>query len=149
MGARRLALRQYHGCDMPGATRSRSGLPSSTSTKSLLDALDSPEQLQELFAGFKAVREVDTSREDSNGNGDARSTLEGLEAKLFLSAQLGLALLEKQQQLGAENTALTNKQRESDATLSQLLDRLASSYRENAQLIKVICCHPVHRVASG
>lgn len=119
-------------------------LPPSASSKSLLDVLDSPTRLQELFASFSSRN---GSRQGSGDNGDAEEEDEDgtegpaafalLEKRLLLSAQLGLALLEKQEQLVSENKGLQTKQKELETSVSQLLDRLAQSYKENAQLIKV------------
>lgn len=113
-----------------------SGLPASTSSKSLLDTLDSPTKLQELFAGFSASSNHENdSGERSDSEGSAALAL--AEKRLLLSAQLGLALLEKQAVLVEENAKLQGKQKELEASISQLLDRLAQSYKDNAQLIKV------------
>ena len=125
---------------MASLNRLKAGLPSLLSSKSLFEALDSPEQLQEIFAGFKAIRDVEENEKNGSigdRDGDGSSVLEGLETKLLLSAQLGLALLEKQQLLETDNKAFEIKRRELEASVSQLLDRLASAYKENAQLIKV------------
>ena len=110
-------------------------LPSSASSKSLLEALDSPARLQEIFAGFRQGGVI--HEEDGNAEGKENVSNEQLERQLLVSAQLGLALLEKQEHLTTSNTALQSKQKELEASISQLLDRLASSYKENAQLIKV------------
>jgi len=111
-------------------------LPASASSKSLLAALDSPKQLQEIFAGF--------SEHANNDTQDGPS----LESRLLLSAQLGLALLSKQQNLADETQRLQLKNNELEASLSQLLDRLASSYKENAQLIKVRRPAPAYGMAA-
>lgn len=141
-------------------------LPSSTSSKSLLEALESPEQLEAIFSGFRVTTAArhgkdssickgpsisqqrtytadsfnDATRAGAEGHDDDDGQASGardLEAKLELSAKLGLALLEKQHRLSEENANLVHKQHELEASVSQLLDRLASSYKENAQLIKV------------
>lgn len=118
-------------------------LPASASSKSLLDVLDSPARLQELFASFSS-RDAEGRGDEQSRNGESDDTgRDGaaanalLEKRLLLSAQLGLALLEKQEQLVNENQGLLSKQRELESSVSQLLDRLAQSYKENAQLIKV------------
>lgn len=125
-----------------------SGLPPSASSKSLLDVLDSPTRLQELFASFSSRNgsrngsgiSNDEEGDDGDGDGDdvdSPAAFALLEKRLLLSAQLGLALLEKQEQLVNENRGLQTKQKELETSVSQLLDRLAQSYKENAQLIKV------------
>lgn len=119
------------------ASTERSSLPASESSKSLREALDSPEQLAGLFAAFSAKASDNTVDDGHDDSPDSASRQQGLEAKLLLSAKLGLALLEKQQGLVDDNKALETKHKELEASLSQLLDRLASSYKENAQLIKV------------
>jgi hypothetical protein len=110
-------------------------LPSSPSSKSLLE---DPARLQAAFASF---RSPSTIHEDGEGDADearnGRESVEEIERQLQVSAQLGLALLERQEQLTADKKALQGKQRELEASISQLLDRLASSYKENAQVIKV------------
>lgn len=119
-------------------------LPASASSKSLLDALDSPARLQELFASFSAggsgANGAGSDGEDGaydNEGVEGPAALALLEKRLLLSAQLGLALLEKQEQLVNDKKGLQAKQKELETSVSQLLDRLAQSYKENAQLIKV------------
>lgn len=107
-------------------------LPASASSKSLLE---DPTRLQAVFASFRPS----TIQEDGEDapHAVADTSPEELERQLHVSAQLGLALLERQEQLTADKKALQGKQRELEASISQLLDRLASSYKENAQVIKV------------
>lgn len=115
-----------------------SSLPASASSKSLLDALDSPARLQELFASFRAGSSSNTDdQEHAEDRIDGPAGLALLEKRLLLSAQLGLALLEKQEQLVQEKKGLQLKHKELETSVSQLLDRLAQSYKDNAQLIKV------------
>lgn len=116
-------------------------LPASASSKSLLE---DPTRLQAVFASFRPS----TIQEDGEDGPDAvaDTSPEELERQLHVSAQLGLALLERQEQLINDKKALQAKQKELEASISQLLDRLASSYKENAQVIKVsvslsVCCH--------
>lgn len=109
---------------------------------SLLKALDSPGKLQEIFAGFREGGAGGHGRAESEeataGNTSISSNVhEALERDLMLSAQLGLALLEKQQLVEAHNVELVAKQKELETSVSQLLDRLASSYKDNAQLERV------------
>lgn len=122
---------------MPGLRR----LPSS---KTLL--IDEPEQLQQVFAQLSdsrdddeaAAAEVDDA--DNAGSPSARVSCRRcsrLEDKLRLSAQLGLGLLDKKESLARETDALQTKNRELEASISQLLDRLATAYRDNALVIKV------------
>lgn len=110
-------------------------LPASASSKSLLE---DPTRLQEVFASFRPSSTIPEDREEhAYGASDGHATAEELEKQLHVSAQLGLALLERQEQLTAEKKALQAKHKELEASISQLLDRLASSYKENAQVIKV------------
>lgn len=110
-------------------------LPASASSRSLLE---DPTRLQEVFASFRPSATIHEDGADETGD-NASLTVEELEKQLHVSAQLGLALLERQEQLASDKKALQTKQRELEASISQLLDRLASSYKENAQLIKVVC----------
>lgn len=61
---------------------------------------------------------------------DQHNALAALEADLRLSAEVGQALLEEQKDL-------QEKLRQADHAKNELLDRLAFSVRENAQLTKV------------
>lgn len=113
-------------------------LPPSASSRSLLDALDSPARLQELFASFSAGNGSRNDANEHDGDGvEGSAAVALLEKRLLLSAQLGLALLEKQEQLVENKKGLKLKHKELETSVSQLLDRLAQSYKENAQLIKV------------
>jgi hypothetical protein len=90
------------------------GLPSSASSKSLIDVLDSPTRLQELFASFSSGNHpgAEQKEEHQDGSESDSAALLLLEKRLALSAQLGLALLEKQEQLLNENRGLHAKHKE-------------------------------------
>ena len=122
---------------MPGLRR----LPSS---KTLL--IDEPEQLQQVFAQLSDSRDDDEAAAAEVGDVDNAGSpsprvscrrCSRLEDKLRLSAQLGLGLLDKKESLARETDALQTKNRELEASISQLLDRLATAYRDNALVIKV------------
>lgn len=122
-----------------------SGIPPSASSTSLLELR--PARLQSFFHGAISIREegvgpgADTDDHHGNETLDTQTqqslSVEELERQLRISARIGLGLLEKTESLEADNEGLRNKQREQEASISQLLDRLAQSYKENAQLIKV------------
>ena len=116
-----------------------SGIPASASSTSLLELR--PARLQSFFNGAISIKE-----EGGHGAGadidihdgyEASTAQAELERQLRTSARIGLGLLEKTESLEADNEALRSKHREQEASISQLLDRLAQSYKENAQLIKV------------
>jgi hypothetical protein len=88
------------------------GLPSSASSKSLIDVLDSPTRLQELFASFSNNPGAQNKEDHQDGSESDSGALLLLEKRLARSAQLGLALLEKQEQLLNENRGLHAKHKE-------------------------------------
>ena len=120
------------------ASANGSGIIPSVSSTSLLELR--PARLQSFFHGAISIKEEGSAAADTDAHDDgdeAPNAQAELERQLRISARIGLGLLEKTESLEADNEALRIKHREQEASISQLLDRLAQSYKENAQLIKV------------